>query len=126
MLNDLKFLRNLIFSVILTILIINHIKINFKIFTWFNIFGNFNIRGNNNIFTLHFYFTITLKIFEKYEFLLSYINFKEPQFIILLFAVYIVYIAIINPDIVHYAFRLFYIIKAKTPYAISHLVNKAT
>ena len=32
---------------------------------------------NNFAFILHFYFITTLEIFEKYEFLLSYINSKK-------------------------------------------------
>jgi len=73
--------------------------------------------SDNPASTPHFYFTATLEISEKHEFLPSYIDSKEPRFIIPLFAVYTVYIAIMNPDTVHCAFRLLHLIETKHQYA---------
>jgi len=68
---------------------------------------------NNFIFISHFYFIAIFEISEKYKFLLNYINFKKFQFTILLFAVYTIYITIINFNIIYYAFKLFYFIEIK-------------
>ena len=68
---------------------------------------------NNFIFISHFYFIAIFEISEKYKFLLNYINFKKFQFIILLVAIYIIYIIIINLNIIYCAFKLFHFIKIK-------------